>query len=230
MIRDDAGGLVTDGVRLLFRTGDGYARLEGDRISEVPASDYLNARFGGHGKAFASSGLDTHSVAIGDASVYACFYQRSVLEEFDLNGRKIAERAPSFFHWGAVYDIALDAGGHLWYAAPTAHYVGKVDITTGAEIIGLGGTWDPDDRDTSPFDHPESVSVSGDYLYVADMGNQRVCRVHIPTNSLDLDYIRFPPDHRTWEYCQVEGREFVGVTTDHQRNGRIYEVTPNGAA
>jgi len=226
VIRDDAGGLVTDGARLVFRVDGGYGQLAAGSISEISVSGYLDSRICGHGSAFSDSGLDSHRVAVGDAAVYACFYQRSILEEFDLDGRKTGERDPSFFLWGLVYDIALDADGHLWYAAPTAHYVGKVNIDTGAEIVGIGGTWDPSEQDKSPFDHPESVAVFGDYLYVADMGNQRISRLHIPTNSLDLDYVRFPRDYRTWEYCRVGDREFVGVTSDQQRGGRIYEVFP----
>lgn len=207
-------GLTTDGNGLFFQNlGREYFRFGGDGLQRISKHEYFNSVFQGHYKQ-AFLGLTESAIAVGSDRVYATYYQASNLEVYDFD-RVLLHRGEDFFDWYPVYDIILEDDDHLWYAAPTRHYVGKKSLTSQEERFGIGGTWDNDEQ---TFDHPEGLFLSDGFLYIADMGHHRVCRLDLSTYALDVQYRVFAESWSVWEYCRVKDREFV-VLSESQNPG-----------
>jgi len=106
---------------------------------------------------------------------YFCFYQEGVIHGFDSNAYRILEwRAYETGQGYAIYDLEYQFPDSLWLAFPTGQTVTQVSISEKKEIYKIGEyTWD-DKYD--PLSYPESLFVKGAFVYIPNMGNNKLFR------------------------------------------------------
>ncbi len=73
-------------------------------------------------------------------------------------------------------------------------------------MFRIGG----DHENPDILNYPEQMRVFGDFVFVCDMANKRICKINIDTKEL-TGYKKF--DEPTWEYGQFKGKEIVKLTS-----------------
>ena len=145
---------------------------------------------------------------------YFCFYQEGIIHGFDQNGKRILE-------WGAdeigqghpIYDIDYQFPDFLWLAFPTGQTVTQVSITDRKETYKIGEyTWD-DKYD--PLSYPESLFVKGKFVFIPNMGNNKLFRFDNETKELELIETF---EEKLWQYETTDLGTFIVTDTG------IYEL------
>lgn len=185
---------------------DKFFKTNLDKIFEITEDEYVENKFGKCWRTLESP--YTECIKLDSGEYLTCIFYDSTIFRHDKNGNKIKEYNIGHFNTGfdTTYSIALDKNGFLWIAQPTSHYVGQFSLDTEQELFRIGG--DFENADT--FNHPEQVRTFGDFVYVCDMGNKRICKINIDTKEL-TEYLKF--DETTWEYGQFKEKEIIKMNS-----------------
>jgi hypothetical protein len=183
---------------------DRFYKADLKRISEIDLSEYAEVKFRNAWRSIHSAYAECIHITGGE--VITCHFESSVIYKHNSEGKKTLQYniAPPKIGFDTIYSITMDKHGHLWLAQPSSHYIGQYDLKTEQELFSLGGDYD----NPTIFDYPEQVRVYGDYVYVSDMGNHRICRIQIDTKQFE-QHLKF--EEPVWEYAQFRGVEFVSL-------------------
>ena len=89
------------------------------------------------------------------------------------------------------YEIRFDQAGNMYFVEMQNHVIRKVDVASGVIStlagtgqMGFGGDGGP--ATEAQFSRPHSIALDGKGgLYVADIGNHRIRRIDLSTNSIE---------------------------------------------
>ncbi len=128
-------------------------------------------------------------------------FQSQNLELYGHDGKLIARKV-DFFE-GTPYDIALDSQEkHIWVARAAEQVVDCQDFETGNIIYRLGEPFD----NQSILSFPEAIFLHEDWLYISEMGNKRVSRLHTASHQFEI-YLLF--DFPIWGFVKSSDYQFV---------------------
>jgi hypothetical protein len=169
---------------------------------EVSQEEFAEAKFGSAWKSIHSH--YTECIKLANGEYLTCHFESSIVYRLNEEGKKIHQYdiAPLKTGFDSIYSITLDKLGYLWIAEPSSHYIGQYDIDGERELFSIGGDYENPDI----LNYPEQVRAFGDYLYISDMANHRLCRLHIETKELS-EYIKF--QEPVWEYVQFQDKELI---------------------
>lgn len=181
---------------------DEFYKTDLTSLIRIELEEYAINKFGNSWKTIHS--VYTNCIKLSDGQFITCHFEASIIYLHDQNGKKIKEfnigRLDNGFD--TIYSIALDNNKRLWLTQPTSHYVGQFSLETEEELFSIGG----DLEIAEPFDHPEEVIIYDGFVYICDMGNNRICRMDIANKEI-MEYMKF--EEPTWEYRQFKGQEIV---------------------
>ena len=181
---------------------DEFYKSDLNGLEMIEVEEYTHAKFGNAWKTVHSA--YTECIKLKDGQFITCHFQASIIYLHDQSGKKIKEfnigRLDNGFD--TTYSIALDNENRLWLTQPTSHYVGQFSLETEKELFSIGGDFEKPES----FDHPEEVRIYGDFAYICDMGNKRICRININNYEFE-EYLKF--EEPTWEYRQFKDKELV---------------------
>jgi len=185
---------------------DKFFKTDLDKLSEITIDEYTNIKFGKSWRTLESA--YTECIHLDNGECLTCIFDESTIIRHDIDGNKIKKYNIGQFNNGfdSIYSISLDRNGNLWIVQPTSHYIGQFSLDTQKELFRIGGDFENPDI----FDHPEQVRVVGDFVFVCDMGNNRICKINIDTKEL-TEYKKF--DEPTWEYGQFKTKEIVKLSS-----------------
>ncbi|APZ96888.1 thioredoxin-like domain-containing protein [Fuerstiella marisgermanici] len=106
-------------------------------------------------------------------------------------------RGQSLFAFGDVDAVGKDArfqhplgvawhDGSVYVADSYNHKIRKVDVATGEVTTWLGTGKAGDSLSPVQFSEPAGLSIAGDFLYIADTNNHRVCRANLKTKQVSV--------------------------------------------
>jgi hypothetical protein len=209
-IRDSISDLFSDGRNLYLEATDirnnkAYMRYRDRGFEPVTLDEYYKSRYGKNHKLIRACFKDlSTSRAIGpDGSVYVCYYQESVICQFDRMGT-LVRRYEEMGKVDRVHDIAVH-GDSIWCAYPTSHTIKRFSLKDGKLEVSLSEGEFGSDHGTI-FSYPERLSIHGDTLYVSDMGNERVCRVDLDTLVVECHVEMTKP---VYGFERLGNKEFV---------------------
>ncbi len=190
---------------------DKFFKTDLDKLSEISIEEYTNIKFGKSWRSLDSA--YTECIHLDNGEYLTCIFDESIIFHHDIDGNKIKKYNIGQFNNGFdnIYGITLDRNGKLWIVQPTSHYIGQFSLDTEEELFRIGGDFENPDT----FDHPEQVRAFGDFVFVCDMGNNRICQINIDTKEL-TEYKKF--DEQAWEYGQFKTKEIVKL------NSGLYEL------
>ena len=190
---------------------DVFFKTDLKNVIEISKNEYANIKFGKTWKTLEST--YTECIQLANGEYLTCIFFDSIIIRHDTEGKKIKEYNIGHFETGfdTTYSIAIDKNENLWIAQPTSHYVGQFSIDTEKELFRIGGDYQKPDI----FDHPEQVRIFGDFVFVSDMGNKRICKINIYTKEL-VEYKMFTEP--IFEYGQFKTKEIVRL------NSGLYEL------
>lgn len=204
----DAYDLVSTSEGLFYQTrrpgpaGSATAYFHHNLVEqvEISAAAYNAAKYRGPGGPY----QDGESVAFLPAgNSLRCHFHEDVVREFSPDGSVIRALPASVDPGMGLYALTVDGQGHLWVAAPAVHRVACYTLD-GRAVGHVGGS---DEMVPGEFDQPEDVVVYDEaYLFVSDMGHQRVAVVDTRTMACGT-YRTF--DQPVWEYRRCLNREVV---------------------
>ncbi len=101
------------------------------------------------------------------------------------------------FAFGDVDDVGKDArfqhplgvawhDGSVYVADSYNHKIRKVDVATGKVTTWLGTGKAGDSLSPVQFSEPAGLSIAGDFLYIADTNNHRICRANLKTKQVKV--------------------------------------------
>lgn len=171
-------------------------------ITEVSQEEYVGVKFGNSWKTIHS--VYTECIRITNGEYLTCHFESSVIIRHNQDGKKVHTYNIASLKTGfdTIYSITLDINNHLWLTQPSSHFIGQYDLNSEQQIFKIGG----DHNNPDMFNYPEQIKAYGDYVYISDMGNQRIWKLQIDTKEL-TEHLRF--EEPTWEYVQFKGRELV---------------------
>jgi len=180
-------------------------------FAEISKDEYMRNKFGETCKTIESA--YTECIHLANGEYLTCIVPGSTIIHYSNNGKKIKEYGIGHFETGfdLTYSISLDKNGKLWIAQPMSHYVGQFELDTENELFRIGGDYENPDT----FDYPEQVRAFGDFVYVCDMGNSRICKINIDTKELTA-YKKY--EEPVWEFGQFRKKEIVKLASG------IYEI------
>jgi hypothetical protein len=143
-------------------------------------------------------------IKLNNGEYISCLFQDSQIYLHDKNGNIIKEYNIGHFNTGfdQIYSIALDKNNNLWVVEPSDHYVGEFSLDTEKELFRVGGNFEKPEI----FNYPEQARSFEDFMYIADMGNKRICKININTKEI-TEYLSF--EEPVWDYLQFQGKEIV---------------------
>ena len=167
--------------------GDNYEKIEQQLPSKI--HNYQNTK-----------GLN------GD--LYFCTFQEAIIYGFDRLGQKFLEWHIEVGEGHPIYDIKFQEPDYLWLAFPTGQTVTQVSLTDKKEVYKIGEySWD-DNHELLSF--PESIFVKGDFLFIPNMGNNKLFKVNLETKKIQL-LATF--EERIWQYEETELGIFIITDT-----------------
>ncbi len=132
---------------------------------------------------------------------------------FDKEGNKTLEWEIEIGVGHPFCDLKFESPDYIWLAFPTGQTVSKVSISEQKEMFRIGDyTWDDDSEFLS---YPESIFIKDRYLFIPNMGNNRLYRVDLKTLEMKLINTF---EEKLWQYVQAEFGTFI--VTD----SGIYEI------
>jgi streptogramin lyase len=181
---------------------DRFYKTDLESTIEVDPQEYTEVKFGNAWRSIHSAYAEC--IHITGEEFLTCHFESSVIYRHNSEGKKVHhyDIAPISTGFDTIYSITIDKHDHLWLAQPSSHYIGQYDLKTELELFSLGGDYD----NPTIFNHPEQVRAYGDYVYISDMGNHRICKIDVYTKQLE-EYLKF--EEPAWEYAQFKGVEFV---------------------
>ena len=190
---------------------DKFFKTDLNKLLEISIDEYTNIKFGKSWRTIDSA--YTECIHLDNGEYLTCIFHNSTIIRHDIDGNKIKEYNIGHFQTGfdTTYSIALDKNGNLWIAQPTSHFVGQFSLDTEKELFRIGGDYENPDT----LNYPEQVRVFGNFVFVCDMANKRICKINIDTKEL-TEYKKF--DEPTWEYGQFKTKEIVKL------NSGLYEL------
>jgi len=138
-----------------------------------------------------------------DKALYVCQVGSHVIRRIDLqtqiittvagNGKKGFSKSGKLATESELnepYEVRFDKQGNMYFVEMQNHAVRRVNVKTGImELIagcgekGFGGDGGP--ATSAKLSRPHSIALDNDdNLYICDIGNQRVRRVHLPTGII----------------------------------------------
>jgi hypothetical protein len=163
------------------------------------------------------NGPQAYSLAVGADRLFVFSYQMSTLKEYTFDGDLIRQRE-HFFGSHATYEAVLDPEGKLWYLDPAFDQVGAYDVETGEEVFTLGTF------DAEPLSTPESLYLDNSQLFVADMGNCRVCRIDTISYEVELDWLCLPQPYPLWEYVRAGENEYIVANVSQEERELLFRL------
>ena len=130
------------------------------------------------------------------------YFQENIIREYDVEGNFVQEYINIGFDY--IYSMTVDKNDKLWIAQPTTHFIGQYSLNDEKELYKLGG--DYEHINPGIFNYPEHIIAIEDYIYISDMGNNRICKLNINTKKLS-EHLKF--NEPTWEYCIFKNNEIV---------------------
>lgn len=181
---------------------DKFFKTDLDKFSEISKEEYTTLKFGKSSMTLKSA--YTECIHLENGEYLTCIFDESIIYHHDIDGNKIKRYSIGQFNNGFdnIYSITLDRNGKLWIVQPTSHFIGQFSLDTEEELFRIGGDFENPDT----FDHPEQIRAFGDYVFVCDMGNKRICQINIDSKEMTV-YRKF--DEPTWEYGQFKSKEIV---------------------
>lgn len=181
-----------------------FYKTDLDLIIEVSVEDYVEGKFGHARKAIHS--IYTECVRLTNGEYLTCSFESSIVYRHNREGKKIHQYniAPLQTGFDTIYSITVDKLGHLWLAQPSSHMIAQYDLNTEEEMFKIGGDFNNPDI----FNYPEQIRAYGDYIYISDMGNNRVCKLNIDSKELS-EYLTL--EEPVLEYVQYKEKELVQV-------------------
>lgn len=199
----------TDEEYLYFHTKDnihtGYYRYNKSRIDNITKEEYSIYQYGiNYNDIINHFGNRPIQRSIGnDGSLYLCFFQESKIYKFNKNGSLI-RIYEAMGCYDTIYDIVVE-NNSIWCAYPTSHTIKRFSLETEElEVVVSEGSCG-DDNGTI-FCYPESIVKYKNNLYVADMGNKRVCKINLDSYEVE-EYLKF--DLPIFGYERTKDMEFV---------------------
>jgi len=185
---------------------DKFFKTDLNKLFEISKDEYTTIKFGKTWSTLES--VYTECVQLANGEYLTCIFHDSTIIHHDIHGNKIQNYNIGHFDTGfdITYSIDLDKNGNLWIAQPTSHFVGLFSLEAEEELFSIGG----DHENPQVFNHPEQVRVFGNYVFVSDMGNKRICKINVDTKEL-AEYKIF--DEPTWEYGQFKTTQIVKLTS-----------------
>lgn len=143
-----------------------------------------------------------YSVKITDDLIICTSYLDYFFYLFDKGGRLKEKRDDIGFD--SIYSFDLDKNGDVWFAIPTANYIGQFSLSRSQEVFHLGEKYVVG----KPLTFPEDIKIYDDFAFISDMENHRIIRLNIETKEW-TNYLSF--DEPTWEYRQYKDKEIVRI-------------------
>ena len=140
---------------------------------------------------------------------YFCFYQEGVIFGFNTECRKFLEWNIDEIGQGhAIYDVKYQFPDFLWLAFPTGQTVTQVSISERKETFKIGEyTWD---EKYEPLSYPESIFVKGKWVYIPNMGSNKLYRLNTENKELELIETF---DEKLWQYGETEIGTYILTDT-----------------
>lgn len=182
-----------------------YYRYGKDTIEDILESEYYSKFYGtNYKKIIYYFGNSPTQRSFGeDGSLYVCFFQESKIYKFDNHG-SLNRVYESMGCYDTIYDILIE-GNSIWCAYPTSHTIKRFFLETEElEVVVSEGTIGGD-RGTI-FCYPETITRFQNDIYVADMGNKRICKVDLSSYKTK-EYLKF--ESNVYGYERTNDMEFV---------------------
>jgi len=199
----EAFNLVSSQEWLYFKTGSHfYFKTNFEDTLEVKRVEYIKAKYG------VDTFFDDNGVSgaiLTNGNTLRCFYQSSIVEEYAKDGTLIRE-LPSHISLMTIDALAVDQAHNLWIAESSIHRIAQFDLQTGALKFQIVETLDDESGGQNEFNYPEDIVIYGNDLYISDMGNKRIARLHIESKAVET-YRTF--ESSIWEYRRHQGEEIV---------------------
>jgi hypothetical protein len=185
---------------------DKFFKTDLDNLSEISKEEYMKIKFGKTWLKVESA--YTECIQLDNSEYLTCIFRDSAINHHDMDGNKIKEYDIGHFGTGfdITYSIALDKNENLWIAQPMSHYVGQFALETENELFKIGGDYENPDI----FNYPEQVRVFGDFAFVCDMGNHRICKINIDTKEV-TEYKKY--GEPIWEFGQFRDKEIIKLSS-----------------
>lgn len=203
----------TDEEYLYFQTQDNihtrYYRYNKLRIESITKEEYSIYEYGiNYIDIIKYFGNRPTQRSIGnDGSLYLCFFRESKIYKFGKNGSLI-RIYKTMGCYDTIYDIVVE-NNSIWCAYPTSHTIKRFSLETEElEVVVSEGSIG-DDNGTI-FCYPESIVKYKNNLYVADMGNKRVCKINLDSYEVQ-EYLKF--DLPIFGYERTKDMEFVWLNS-----------------
>ncbi len=184
-----------------FGEENSYHKSDITNIWTISENEYNAIKYGPNHKNFLPSLPNINeAVKLKNGSVICTGFMDYIFYFIDQAGKVINKREDIGFD--SIYSFDMDTKENIWYAIPTAHYIGQFSMEKSEDIYHLGNKYE----EYKPLSFPEDIKIYGDYLYISDMGSKQILRLNINTKEL-ISYLQF--DEPTWEYRQFRDKEIV---------------------
>ena len=142
-------------------------------------------------------------------NIYFCFYQESIIHGFDKEGNKFLEWDAGELGQGhAIYDIKYQTNGFIWLAFPSGQTVTQASLENKQETFRIGDySWE---EKYEPLSYPESISLNNNYLYIPNMGHNKLFKVNL--ESYEYEHVS-TFEERLWQYEETNLGTFVITDT-----------------
>jgi len=186
-----------------------YYKYNKLRIESITKTDYFIYRYGiYYNNVIEHFGNNTTARSLGnDGSLYLCYFVESKIYKFDKKGLLI-RIYETMGCYDTIYDIVVE-NNSIWCAYPTSHTIKRFSLETEElEVVVSEGSIG--DYNGTIFCYPETIIQYGNNLYVADMGNKRVCKVNLDNYEVE-EYLKF--DSPVFGYERTKDMEFVWLNS-----------------
>lgn len=185
-----------------------------EQISVEILSEYL---FGSHN--FKLQNLLGYSNSIKREIIYSSFYQNFDLFIHDKEGNLILKKK-DFFEGFTPYEIQVDEKRNdVWVATGSGQIVFCKNIESEKITFKLGTPYD----NKSVLNFPEGISIYGNFIYIVEMGNNKISKLNMENKKLS-DY--FKSDEPVWSFQKNEFSEIVLLDSGiyELKDGKIEQI------
>jgi len=179
-----------------------FGKSDLDKSWEISEPEFNVIKYGNNYEKFlplVGSNCD-YVVHLPDGSLVCTGFRDYIFYFIDSYGNIKSKRSDIGFN--NIYSFDIEQNGFLWFAIPTANYIGQFSLDLGKEVYHFGTQYDWN----GPLNLPEDIKIYDKYAYISNMGANSIIRLNINSKKWSK-YLQF--NQPTWEYRQCRKKEII---------------------